>query len=403
MAGADRRSGDEPRTPRGEPTPPLGSTRLHVPWVAATLGEFLSDARRPVDDLLARLRREADGDWLASGLERRYGSDGARFEDVVIGGSATADDLRSLKQAAKDGFDTAPRSGDRSLAVAAYFLAIAAALAHHRELITSQGRETIDPELDALAGWLPERWAAMVRKALACRQGLPYLETEQVRCLEAAGVSGQRRLVEWVMRVYYRPLQIYYLGTSFRRLGPPEDLVGGFFAKRLARPDYIRKWLDRKERGAGPLRLSDWLRNGLLFYLREQASSGDGRESATGDGADVEAPPSPAPSSEYYAELAVRILEETVHRVEESSPSEVVSRGARALIRKYRDGVAIRDTARELGVEAATLRQNARRARPHLRRIFREALLDHGVRPDEIGDAIDVMLGDVRNTAGSGS
>ena len=79
------------------------------------------------------------------------------------------------------------------------------------------------------------------------------------------GSEGREALNRHVMSVYADPLRVYYLGTSYRRqLGDPDDVIQGFFASRLDRPDFLEKWS-----GSG-LKLRRWLMNALLFYLREQ-------------------------------------------------------------------------------------------------------------------------------------
>jgi hypothetical protein len=68
-----------------------------------------------------------------------------------------------------------------------------------------------------------------------------------------------------IMARYREPLLAYATASSFRFLGTPEDLVHGFFADRVARPDYLREW-----RGSGA-RLRRWLCNGLLLHMFDVA------------------------------------------------------------------------------------------------------------------------------------
>lgn len=65
------------------------------------------------------------------------------------------------------------------------------------------------------------------------------------------------------MTVYLRPLKIYFMGTSERWLGEPDDVVSGFFADRLARENFLDDWI------ASGLSLRRWLCNGFCFYLKE--------------------------------------------------------------------------------------------------------------------------------------
>jgi hypothetical protein len=70
-----------------------------------------------------------------------------------------------------------------------------------------------------------------------------------------------------VMQRYFEPLCAYVRSSRFARLDEPADLVNAFFASRLARTDYLEKWL------ASGLPLRRWLANGLLLSLRERVRS----------------------------------------------------------------------------------------------------------------------------------
>lgn len=77
------------------------------------------------------------------------------------------------------------------------------------------------------------------------------------------GESGRSRINRHVMLVYRWPLQVYFMGTRDRWLGEPDEVVDGFFADRLSRPQFIADW-----RNSG-LKLRHWLINAFCFYLRE--------------------------------------------------------------------------------------------------------------------------------------
>lgn len=78
-----------------------------------------------------------------------------------------------------------------------------------------------------------------------------------------AGTIGRRELNHHIMSVYRRPLKIYFLGSSYRSLGDPDDLVQGFFASRLERQDYFEKWQESR------LSLRRWLMNAFILYMKE--------------------------------------------------------------------------------------------------------------------------------------
>lgn len=78
-----------------------------------------------------------------------------------------------------------------------------------------------------------------------------------------AGDQGRRDINRHIMSVYHWPLTIYFRGTRDRYLGDPEDVVQGFFASRLSKPNFFTDWK------ASGKRLRHWLINGFCFYLKE--------------------------------------------------------------------------------------------------------------------------------------
>jgi DNA-directed RNA polymerase specialized sigma24 family protein len=77
------------------------------------------------------------------------------------------------------------------------------------------------------------------------------------------GPEGRRDINRHIMTVYAWPLRVYFLGTRDRWLGEPDDVVQGFFADRLAKPQFFADWQ------SSGLRLRHWLINAFCFYLKE--------------------------------------------------------------------------------------------------------------------------------------
>lgn len=67
------------------------------------------------------------------------------------------------------------------------------------------------------------------------------------------------------MEVYAEPLRVYCNGHSLRWLGDPSDLVSGFFADRLSRPEFLGRWRESQR----PLRF--WLIVGFKHFLFEES------------------------------------------------------------------------------------------------------------------------------------
>lgn len=95
------------------------------------------------------------------------------------------------------------------------------------------------------------------------QDAFPPTRTDWIDGELGRGTMGRQNVNRHVMEAYAWPLKVYFLGTRDRWIGEPEDIVQGFFADRLGRPDYFNKWK------ASGKRLRHWLINGFCFYLKE--------------------------------------------------------------------------------------------------------------------------------------
>ena len=111
----------------------------------------------------------------------------------------------------------------------------------------------------------------------------------------AAGAA--QSLQTHVMERYHRPLCAYVRTGAFARLGEPEDLVAGLFAKQLQGLEFLLRW-----RTSGmPLRR--WMMNAASFHCRGLArdrARAAGREvlDPAGDDGLLDALPSSEPNAE---------------------------------------------------------------------------------------------------------
>lgn len=78
------------------------------------------------------------------------------------------------------------------------------------------------------------------------------------------GHTGRLDVNKHIMATYAVPLRIYLLGSSWRRFGEVDEIINGFFAGRLDKPEFFTQW---KTSGK---RLRYWLINALRFHLQEQ-------------------------------------------------------------------------------------------------------------------------------------
>jgi len=137
-----------------------------TPRQAATLLALsVAGPRRPVDDLIERLRRPDGATWMAQALDAfSEQTIGVAAEDVLAGRVAP-NDLVAAKEAAKARLADAKTIDDALGATLCYFAAAGAALAHHGEVISSRSRSDLQDVLIDLAAAAPPAWAELFEVA----------------------------------------------------------------------------------------------------------------------------------------------------------------------------------------------------------------------------------------------
>ena len=96
-------------------------------------------------------------------------------------------------------------------------------------------------------------------------RSFPETQTVWISDRLSEGEAGIMLANGYVMESYVRPLSIYCskIGLARSVRIDADDLVHGFFANRLSNSEYLKSWL------TSGLRLRQWLRNGLHFYVHE--------------------------------------------------------------------------------------------------------------------------------------
>ena len=125
----------------------------------------LSGPRRPVDGLVERLSQLDGHRWLESALSRGPACTFEDPESALIHGGATLDQLKEMKEDCKSLMKQSRDQETRLIALAGYFLAIAAAMAHYENCICSREREELDPILLDLASVAPGDWSNLLSRA----------------------------------------------------------------------------------------------------------------------------------------------------------------------------------------------------------------------------------------------
>ncbi len=140
-----------------------GISSLHV---SRLLELGFSRERQPIDGLLARLRGPRGAAWLRATLQGGRLGPSADLDAITSPQGVSISLLRALKDRANVLLKDPAKRENLHAGMAGYFLAIAAAIAQHGELLTQQPCEKIAPILRKLSTVVPEPWGPIFRCAL---------------------------------------------------------------------------------------------------------------------------------------------------------------------------------------------------------------------------------------------
>ena len=140
-----------------------GISNLHV---SRFLELGFSKEREPIDGLVTRLRGPGGAVWLRDIFVGGQLGPVADLEAIASPAGASLAVLRSIKDRANALLKDPREPNALHAGMAGYFLAIAAGLGQHGEMLTQQPREKIEPILRKLSSVAPEPWASVFRRAL---------------------------------------------------------------------------------------------------------------------------------------------------------------------------------------------------------------------------------------------
>jgi len=198
--------------------------------------------------------------------------------------------------------------------------------------------------------------------------------------------AGLQEVATHLMETYSRPLQVYWLGSSFRT---PEfearDVVAGFFADRLSKPEWLQAW------SSSGLRLRRWLMNGLLMYLHEQhrATTRFNR-----------LPEIALPNANDNCDAAMEYDRAWARQVVSNACDEAANRCRAANLdthwdlfrRHYLLGESYGDIVRSSRITARQAEVRCRAARSRFVAALRETLRQDGANEDELDDEIRGLM-----------
>lgn len=199
------------------------------------------------------------------------------------------------------------------------------------------------------------------------------------------GSAGRELVNEHVMSVYAHPLRVYFLGSSLRSLGEPDDMVAGFFASRLERDGYFDQW---RESG---MRLRRWLMNGFLFYLKEEIrrQKRDGKSSL---GEDPITPMIENPDADFDRAWAQAMVRDAWLDASRSCEQDGLGDHWRLFIRHHVEGLPYKEFVAEFDVTPSQAAVMVRTATSRFKKAVRERILNDGVRDSEVDNEIRRLM-----------
>ncbi len=200
---------------------------------------------------------------------------------------------------------------------------------------------------------------------------------------EALERGEPKAVAAHLIRLYERPLRIYLSATSFRTLGEPGDVVAGFLADRLSRPDWLLDW--REACRDREILLRRWLLNGFNFYLQEEVRR-IRRDRALPEPGDVP-PREPVSSAEraFDREAARAVVAEALVRTESICRAAGQSRHYEVFVKHAIHGQPYETIGGALGLSPTQCAGHMRTAAAKFRATIAEVLAEEGLG----GDGLD--------------
>jgi DNA-directed RNA polymerase specialized sigma24 family protein len=188
-----------------------------------------------------------------------------------------------------------------------------------------------------------------------------------------------------VMSVYAEPLRVYFLGSSFRSLGEPDDIVEGFFASRLSRDAFLNDWQTSSRQ------LRFWLMTAFKHYLFEQVRALKNERQRATLQAEVESPCDRS-EHEFHRETALALVREAMRMAEETCCECGFEDHWRVFVRHHVDGRSYEQLHDELGIDQKKFTAMARTAGNKLKAALRELIAWNDASEEDIDREIISLM-----------
>jgi hypothetical protein len=184
---------------------------------------------------------------------------------------------------------------------------------------------------------------------------------------------------------YADALKAYYLGTSYRSLWEPDEIVNGFFLDRLQRKDFLVAW-----RCSG-MRLRRWLMNAMCFYLKEFSRS-ERRRAAPGEHSAMEAVTHASHVRNMDLAFRETVVRFALQNARASCEADGYACHFECFLAYYVQQRSYEDIGIELNESADRVWVMVRTGQRRFVKALRQALLDDGTPPGEIDGEIRDLL-----------
>ena len=219
-----------------------------------------------------------------------------------------------------------------------------------------------------------------------------FPRTPRTIVFESLDEGRQQELAGQLMSLYALPLQIYFSATSFRGLGPPADVIAGFFSSRFSQPTWLAEWRARQEIDQIPLRR--WLLTSLNFYLHEEARrrARDRQAAELTSAGEEAAGVAPSADRAFERDSARAIVAQALERTRAACDAAGQAQHLEIFMRNFVRQVPYELLAREHGLSTTQCAGLSRTVAVKFRRELAGILIAEGADPQRLDDEIARLL-----------
>jgi hypothetical protein len=205
----------------------------------------------------------------------------------------------------------------------------------------------------------------------------PFPETDRTWIVEHLDKGADEAIRSHLMSVYSEPLQKVARERFRLPADAAMDIVHGFFAHRVAQPEYLREW-DQRE-----IPLRNWLWKGLWFHAHEDWRR-DRRMPNVPQIPDVADPSQIDPAELLDRAFVTSIVREAMQRTRAACEGDGFGEHWRVFRRRYVEGERLVDIARDEQLSPDRALVMLRAPRRRFQNTIAELLIADGTPADEV-------------------